>query len=623
MTRLARIQPARQIIPLDIVAPGARGLNTVLAGQLMDSSYCTQALNCVIDTSGRLAARQGVATQTTTPISNVAITGEVIGTGNGVQTTFSGFLVNVNDVPSSITITAGLIVGTDNGSGTISGTGVSGTINYTTGSFFLTYSAAVGNGTHITANYSYTPQIQEIFEYNAGNSVYQTIISWAGGVSNSLLNPSGNSIAGTASVASGIWYFQNFNNKMIGFQAGQKPAVYSQATPQLNTIVESQGTWPISSGVGACCFGRVWSVSQSDNQTITYSGLLDETDVGSAGAGQINMATIWSNGTDQVTAIFAFNATLVVCGLKHIIMFTDGRGSLLGLDPTQIYVFDEIVGTGVLSQWSVAPVGMSDVVFVGPNGAQSLMRLTQGERSNPTIDLTWFVRDTFLSQITAEAPNTLQGSYNPLTGFYLVNCFRAGTVWCLDQRRRYVNDIGNLCSIITTWAMTVAAQTTTHNNLTYISRAPGVVGLYTGNADQGSTYAYSYLSPWISFSQQGGPVVSVKLKLLKRLRAIVFTGGSANLNLSWAADFGTGDLSGTGRAVFVLGNTGNNSQYGLAQYGVGQYGGGAATSIVNYASRARGQYFQFGVSVIVNSAFALQQIQATLKLGRVAGGLVG
>ena len=256
MTKLARIQPQHQIIPLDIVTPGSRGLNTVLAGQLMDQSYCTQALNAIIDTSGRLAARQGVATQTTTPISNVSVVGEVIGTGNGVQTVFSGFFANVNDVPSSITITAGAVTGTDNGSGTISGTGVTGTINYTTGAFFLTYTSAVGNGVNITANYSYTPQIQEIFEYNAGNGNYQTIVSWAGGISNSLLNPSGNSIAGTASVASGIWYFQNFNNKMIGFQAGQKPAVYSVGTPQLNTVVESSGTWPLSSGVGACCFGR-------------------------------------------------------------------------------------------------------------------------------------------------------------------------------------------------------------------------------------------------------------------------------------------------------------------------------------------------------------------------------
>jgi hypothetical protein len=610
----AHIQASRQLVPLDLVAPGSKGLNTALQGQLMDPSYATVANNAVLDTSGRLAARQGMTNQTTTPLTAVSITAEVIGTGNGSKVTFSGSFAHPNITPSTITITAGAVTGTDNGAGGITGAGIiTGTINYITGVFAITFSAAVANATNITANYTYSPVIQTIFEYNAGNQVYTNIVTWSGGGSSNITNPTTNSIAGTASLTSGNWWFQNFNGKMVGFIAGQKPAVYSTGTPVLNTIVESSGTWPLSSGVGCAAFGRVWSVSQSDGQTITYSDLLDETAVGTAGAGQINMASIWNAGTDVITAIFAFNASLVVCGLNHIVFFTDGRGSLLGLDPTQAYVFDLLVGTGCLNQRTAVPMGESDYIFLSPNGVQSIGRLTS-DRNNPTYSLTKYVRDTLVNQVNKEVIANISATYNPLTGFYLLSLPTAGIIYCLDQRRRYQDDVGNVCSIVTTWNMNGNAMYTNHSYLTYIARTAGKVALYTGLSDEGLQYTFQWLSPWISFAQQGGPQVSTKLKMLKRYEVIVFTGGNANVNMSWNTDFNQNPSTTT----ISLTNIGTNSQYGLGQYGLAQYGGGAGTIIVKYDARARGQYYQFGLNIAVGSAFALQQLQAAVKLGRVA-----
>lgn len=617
MTYLAHVQPSHQIIPLDIVSPGGRGLNTVQAGQLMDQSYATEAFNAVIDAAGRLASRLGAATVTTTPVDPTTVTNETIATGDGTTVSFNGDFANINLVRSSITITAGAVTATDNGAGILSGTGVSGSINYNTGEFNLLYAVAPGNAVAIQATYEFTPIIRQIFEYNAGNQQYTKVVAWDGGISTNLIDPNLNSIAGTAPVTSGQWFFQNFNNKMIGFIAGQKPAVYTTGSGVLNTIVESQGVWPLSSGVGCCAFGRVWSVSQSDGQTMTYSGLLDETDVGSASAGQINMASVWSAGTDTITAIFAWNATLVVAGLKHIVMFTDGRGSLIGMDPTQAYVFDELIGTGVLSQWSVAAIGEADIVYLSQNGVQSLGRMT-AERSNPTIDLTKFVRNTFLAQIANEAlgGQQLQGTYNPIQGFYLINCPNSGTVWCLDQRRRYTDDTGNLCAIITTWQMTATAFLTDSANNTYIGRTAGEVTFYSGNVDQDNAYQFSYISPWMSFQQQGGPYVSTKLKMLKRFRAFVFTAGNdSNINVTWNTDFNPSPLATTINlsSTFIA-----DSTYGVGEYGLAAYGGGGGLVTVSYDARARGQYYQFGIQMNVSSFFALQQLQATLKLGRVA-----
>lgn len=534
MALLARIPPKQQLLPIDLVTPGSRGLNTVQAGALIGAEYATTALNAVIDTSGRLSARNGVATQTTTPVA--------------------------------------------------------------------------GNLT-----------IKTIFEYVVGDGTYQQIVAWNGGISKNIINPNLNSIVGTASVANGRWFLRNFNNKLIGFQAGQKPARYTSAGGTLDTVVESSGTWSLGSGVGCVAFGRVWAVKQSDGQTIEYSGLLDETDRGSPSSGLIDMHTIWADGTDQVTAIFAFNAALVVCGQRHIVMFTDGRGSMLGLDPTQAYVFDIITGTGCLSQWTVDYIGESDVVFLAPNGVQSLSRLTQ-DRSNPTGSLTKFVRDTLLSNYSGETSTNVTGSYNPLEGKYVLAFPLSKIVWCLDMRRRYADDVQNLCCPVTTWSMEVDAvgqmHTTGSANMTsmYIARTPGTIALYTGNSDEGAQYNFQYVSPWMSFNQQEGEQVSVRLKMLKRFEAILFTGGNATVNFLWNVDFGNSP----GIASFAVAGTGVNSQYGLGQYGVSQYGGSQNLTILKYDARARGQYYQIGITTAVASSFSVQQIQLATKIGRVA-----
>ena len=88
-------------------------------------------------------------------VGNNQVSGAVVGTGDGTTTTFSGTLANIPVVASTVSFTAGSVTGTDNGSGVISGTGVSGTINYTTGAWSLTYTTAPASAANITASYTY------------------------------------------------------------------------------------------------------------------------------------------------------------------------------------------------------------------------------------------------------------------------------------------------------------------------------------------------------------------------------------------------------------------------------------------------------------------------------------
>jgi hypothetical protein len=523
MTKLARIQPNEQLQPIDLIAPGSLGLNLEESGSLLDPQYCVTALNAVIDINGRLGARSGIATQTTTPVA-----------GN---------------LP-----------------------------------------------------------IKTIFEYNQGNNVYTKLFLWDGGGSTNIANPNLNSIAGTASLANGRWWMQNFNNKVIAFQNGQVPAVYTSGSGVLNSIVASSGVVPVSNGVGTAAFGRVWCVG-TDNQTLNYSGLLDETDWGSASSGLIDMRTIWADGTDIITAVFHFNAALVVCGSKHVVMFTDGRGSMLGMDPTQAYVFDIILGSGCQSQWTVDYIGEQDVIFLSPSGVQSLSRLTT-ERSNPGTNLAKYVRSALLYAMQAEVAANITGVYNQLTGFYVLSFPVSGTIWCLDMKRRYNDSINENVCRITTWQMNATSMAMDHSNNLYIARTAGTVGLYTGNSDEGSAYIYTWLSPWMNLGENLGQ----RIKMLKRLSFLCYTAGAATITFNWNVDFGRVVQS----SNITLPAFGVNSQYGIGQYGVAQYGGGLALVNLKYPAHARGQYYQIGVSTSVIGGFSVQQAQLVAKIGRIA-----
>lgn len=79
-----------------------------------------------------------------------------IGTGDGTAVTFNVTLAPVPVRATTLVVKAGSVTGVDNGSGVITGTGISsGTINYVTGALSVTFSAAVSNLTAVTAKHRY------------------------------------------------------------------------------------------------------------------------------------------------------------------------------------------------------------------------------------------------------------------------------------------------------------------------------------------------------------------------------------------------------------------------------------------------------------------------------------
>jgi len=83
-------------------------------------------------------------------------------TANGTKKIFTGTITLTSRYikPSSLTITSTIsaspVTITDDGNGVLAGTGVTGTINYGTGAYALTFTTAPDNSTNITAVYNYT-----------------------------------------------------------------------------------------------------------------------------------------------------------------------------------------------------------------------------------------------------------------------------------------------------------------------------------------------------------------------------------------------------------------------------------------------------------------------------------
>lgn len=133
---------------------------------------------------GNVLVRQfGVtATSTNTVTSTNTIAGEILGTGDGSLTAFSGRLANNPPIPGSLTIVCGGYRFADPGTasaGTVTLTaspadGSSGTLNLDTGVWTLSFPAPLASGTQILGSYKYRSSSSTVtpIQGNHGTAIY-------------------------------------------------------------------------------------------------------------------------------------------------------------------------------------------------------------------------------------------------------------------------------------------------------------------------------------------------------------------------------------------------------------------------------------------------------------------
>lgn len=450
-----------------------------------------------------------------------------------------------------------------------------------------------------------TPNVETLFEYVKADATTERILAWDGGISNDISNPSGSDISGALTDTNGTWWMQNFNDKCLAFQSGQKFAVYTGST--FATVSESSGT-ASTSGIAAATLGRVWHVSNADGAVLKYSGLLDETDWGGAGSGSIDFSKIWTQGQDRITAITGFNGGLVVFGMRHIVFLVDGSGSELGLDPTTAYVADIIGGTGCVDQQTLQQIGETDLVFLSTHGVQTLSRLVQ-EKSNPTFAISKYIRTELLEAYRAETAGAIRSVYNPDEGLYILTFPASAKSYVFDVRSPYKDEDGDTVVPIFEWDLAPTSWVSRENGVLLMGGA-GEVFEYTGTTDDGTDIALTFETAWLDIGEEFGN----RLKILKKLGAIILTPWAGNVVFKWYVDFSTA----ADQYTKTFTTTGTQPEFGVALWGTSEFGGAASQRIFRIPANITGQYFKIGFTASVDSVFSVQQLEILAKIGRLA-----
>lgn len=111
------------------------------------------------DTKGSVTAGDKLVKDFNRTYSAEYVDAETIGTGNGVTTAFSATLGWTPVKVSTVKVTAGAVVGQDDGAGAITGAGIaSGTIDYTTGAIAVTFSVAPAAAVAVNVAYQYNAE---------------------------------------------------------------------------------------------------------------------------------------------------------------------------------------------------------------------------------------------------------------------------------------------------------------------------------------------------------------------------------------------------------------------------------------------------------------------------------
>lgn len=422
-------------------------------------------------------------------------------------------------------------------------------------------------------------------------------------------------VTNTATVSDANMQLINFNDVLIGCQDGASPVVYDGTN---FTNLTDGGSEP-QGGIGVSAYGRVWIVD-SDGITVKYSGLLDHTDWSSSSAGQISLENVWPE-SDTITALAAFNGALAIFGRENVVIYTDGAGSAIGLDPLQAYVVDTIGGVGCIARDSVQNI-KGDLWFLSRDGLQSLGRLVQ-EKSNPLDNLSKNIQDFLVEAITDSNLDLtdVRSVYSPEDRFYLLSLSRTrtdgsgntsenGRAFIFDTRGKL--DDGSARCMGQWTGLVPRAVTKRRNNdlLIALTDIPGELGLYQGYQDNDTGYIFTYESGWIDITGTQGYMI-----IPKRIDAVYLLGSDNSVSIKWAFDFAANFTTRT----TTFEGIGSFAEWGVSEWGEAEWGGGTALKKARVAGSGTGEYIKIGTTATINGGLvAVQQLNIFAKIGRYA-----
>jgi len=417
---------------------------------------------------------------------------------------------------------------------------------------------------------------------------------------------------GTATVTDTHMQFVNFNDEVYAWQRNGGVLYSADGLTFSDLAVAGIPT----GSVAASAYGRVWAAAAGGTD-LRYSALLDASSAtawdenNNQDTGGFDLKNVWQ-GTDTIQAIIEFNGQLVVFGERNILLWSDGSGSEIGLDPINMYVVDTIPNIGCIARDSVLNVD-GDLWFLSESGIISLDRLLV-QRSNPVMNLSQNIRDQLSLSTRGSARTDIKAFYSPVEKLYLL-CLPSpgdpeqGEVFAMDTRGK-LDDGTARCVGVWTGMIPTAGVLDNTNRLLFGARVLGQkIGQYGGYQDNGESYFMEWESAWFDLDNP-------YLKFPKRFNAILYPSGAEETinNFKWGFDF---DPVFKKEQVRLLGN-GTTYEWGIGEWAESEWGSPIAVREVKVGGRGSGEYVKVGMSVVCdNTPVSIQQLALYFKLGRL------
>lgn len=398
--------------------------------------------------------------------------------------------------------------------------------------------------------------------------------------------------------ADDYWQAISFNNDVYLFHDGSAPIInhVSHAGWELVSVHSGLPTSVTQVGCATSAYGRMWIARTNLNKTTIYwSDLLIGYDFKGGTASSLNIEKSLTNGTDEITALAAFNGFFVVFCKKSILVYQGADN-----DPTSNLQLVEVIdGVGCIARDSIQDIG-TDLLFLSDTGVRSLARVIQ-EKSAPIFDISKNVRDDLINITLTNGTNSVRSAYYERDAFYVISMPVIGITYVFDTRSKLQD--GSLRA--TTWSLAPKALCSTKDRSLYIARN-GYVASYEGNSDNGSSFRFVY---YTSYLDGGNPSI---LKILKKAAILFIGGANTTVFIKWATDYQTDYNSGQ---IALIGSA--VSEYNIAEFNVGEFGPGRLINNVRQQFSGTGRVFQIGIEAnIINDSLSVQQLDIYVKTGR-------
>jgi hypothetical protein len=396
------------------------------------------------------------------------------------------------------------------------------------------------------------------------------------------------------------WKVVTFNGLTYFFQRAHAPIVYDHTTGAYSLVTAYTGytgTVPQANEVLAA-YGRLWVADTTTNKTlVSWSDTLIGYKWSAGASGSVDIESVFTNGTDSVVALAAFNGRLIIFCKRSIVIYSGASSN-----PTSNLALEEVIdGVGCVSRDSIQDIG-TDILFLSDTGVRSLGRVIQ-EKSAPIFDVSRNVRDDLISDVIANGEtDNIRSAYYEKDGFYLLSLPTRGLSYCFDTKQRLQD---SSCKT-TLWTLAPKSLCSTNDKKLYLGRT-GYIAEYTGTSDNGETFRFAYYTAHID---GGSPAI---LKILKKLVLLIIGGQGTRITFRWGTDYGTNySTSQTTLASFT------RSEYNIAQYSINEYNSGLLINSVKKPISGNGRVFQIGIEADIGSdIFSIQQLDAFVKTGRV------